>query len=256
MTLNRLRTAISVEARKALAARVVLSTTILLLAGVGAIGAGMTAAARSGNAQVLAKLGPAAAQGGWTGLLSVVTQVTAAAGLLAFGVVLSWLFGREFADGTVTGLYGLPVTRPTIALAKLVVYLLWTAIVAAGLVVVVAVVGFGLGLGVPAGAAWVGLARLLALAAMTATLAVPAAWAATLGRGLLPGIATTIAMIAIAQIIVVAGGISGWFPLAAPALWAMLPGTVSAVQLVVVAVVPIGFGVLTLAAWQRLQLDR
>jgi hypothetical protein len=33
----------------------------------------------------------------------------------------------------------------------------------------------------------------------------------------------------------------GWFPLSASALWAMLPGTVSAVQLVVVAVVPIGF---------------
>jgi hypothetical protein len=32
------------------------------------------------------------------------------------------MLGREFADGTITGLFELPVTRPTIAL--LVVYLL------------------------------------------------------------------------------------------------------------------------------------
>ena len=34
--------------------------------------------------------------------------MTSAGGLLGFGVVLAWIFAREFADGTITGLFGLP----------------------------------------------------------------------------------------------------------------------------------------------------
>lgn len=255
MTRHTLLAALAVEAQKAKAARVVVGTTVLLIAGVTILSAVTTEAARSGNAQILAKLGPIAAQGGWTGLLNGVNQITAAAGLLAFGVVLSWMFGREFTEGTITGLFGLPVTRPTIALAKLVIYLLWTVVVAVLLTTATATVGAAFGLGLPDSAAWVGLARLLGLTLMTATLAIPAAWAASLGRGLLPGIATTIGLIAVAQIMVVAGT-GGWFPFAAPALWSIMPATVTGAQLTLVAVVPIAFGVLTLSTWRGLQLDR
>jgi ABC-2 type transport system permease protein len=212
-------------------------------------------AAAGGNPAMAAKLGPIAAQGGWAGLLGTVSQITAAGGLLAFGVVLSWLLGREFADGTITGLFALPVGRPTLALAKLLVYLVWTVGVALVLVLVVALLGLVTGAGAPDGPAWAGLARLLALTVLTALLAVPAAWAATLGRGLLPGIATTVGLIAVAQVMVVAGT-GAWFPPAAPALWAVLPGSVSIAQLALVPLVPIGFGLLTLGAWRRLELDR
>lgn len=247
--------AVAVEARKAAASRVLLSTSVLLGLGVAAISASTTAAAQSGNEQLAAKLGPLALAGGWPGLLAVAAQVTAAAGLLAFGVGLSWLYAREFTDGTITGLFGLPVTRPTIALAKLVVYLVWTLAVAGLLTVVVGLTGVALTWELPPAADRVGLARLFALAVMTAALPVPAAWAATVGRGLLPAIATTVALLAVAQIVVVAG-VGGWFPLAAPALWAMQPGTVSPAQLLLTATVPVGFGLLTLYAWRRLQLDR
>ncbi len=256
MTRSALAAAVAVEQRKALAARVVLSTTVLLLAGVAALAATTITAVRSGNAQLIAKLGPIAAEGGWSGLVATAHQITAAAGLLAFGVVLSWSYGREFADGTITGLFALPVTRPTIALAKLLVYLLWTVAVAAGLVAVVALAGVATGLGLPGQAGWEALARLAALAVMTAILAVPAAWAATVGRGVLPGIATTVAIMAVTQIVVVAAGTGSWFPFAAPALWALSPGGVSGLQLLLSVAVPAGFGLATLAAWNRLQLDR
>ncbi len=118
--------AVSVEARKLRAARVVQATTVFLVIGIAAIATGMTLAARSGNADVIAKLGPAASLPGWEGLIAVVLQITAAAAVLAFGVVLSWLIGREFDDGTITGLFALPVSRTTIVTAKLAVYLLWT----------------------------------------------------------------------------------------------------------------------------------
>ena len=254
MTRPDLVAALHVEAQKVTAARVVMSATILLIVGTTALGAVTTAAARSGNAQVLAKLGPIAGQGGWAGLLNSVNQVTAAAGLLTFGVVLSWIFGREFAEGTITGLFGLPVSRPTIALAKLAVYLLWTMTVALALPLAAGAIGMAFGLGPPTSVAWEGLTRLFGLTLMTGALATPVAWVATLGRGLLPGIATTVGLIATAQIMVVAGT-GGWFPFAAPALWAIMPGTVTGPQLALVAIVPAVSVLLALGSWQRLQLD-
>lgn len=254
MTRRTLATAIAVEARKVVASRVLTSTAVLLVVGVAAIAAGTVAAAQSGNEQLAAKMGPLAAGGGWPGLVNVASQVTAAAAFGAFGVGLSWMYGREFMDGTVTGLFGLPVSRRTLALAKLVVYLLWTAVTAVMLVAVVALTVTLVTRQWPDASAAAGLARLLALAVMTAALAIPAAWAATVGRGLLPAIGATVALMAATQVVVVSGG--DWFPLAAPALWAIVPGSVSAAQLLPAVTVPIGFAALTLYAWHRLQLDR
>jgi ABC-2 type transport system permease protein len=56
--------------------------------------------------------------------------------------------------------------------------------------------------------------------------------------------------------VAVVAGTGGWLPLAAPALWALEPGSVSVGQLALVALIPIGFGLLTLAAWRGLQLDK
>ena len=247
--------AIWVETCKLVASRVVRSTAGLLVGGVGLLAASLTAAAAAGNEQVLAQLGPLASADGWTRFLGVATQITAAAGLLAFGVVLSWATGREFTDGTISGLFALPVTKAILLTAKLMVFLVWTAAVAVALLAVVTAVGFALGLGLPDRPAVAALGRLAVLTLLSGLLAVPAAWAATIGRGLLPGIASTVITIVLAQVAVVAGG-GAWFPIAAPALWASDPSAVSALQLVGVAVVPLLFGVLAARAWSRLQLDR
>ncbi len=101
---------LAVEARKARSSRVLWSTGLLLVLGANGLAATMVLAARSGDAQLVAKLGPQAAAGDWTSMLSAAAQITSAGGLLAFGVGASWLYGREFAEGTVSGLFGLPVS--------------------------------------------------------------------------------------------------------------------------------------------------
>lgn len=247
--------AFAVEGRKAAAGQVTAATTALLVLGVAAIAGGMSAAARSGNAQVLAKLGPAAELDGWDGLIAIVLQITAAAGVLAFGVALSWIVGREFADDTIAGLFALPIPRTTTALAKLGVYLVWTAGVAAALTLTVLILGPLLGLGPPGPALTASLGRLATLTVLSAMIATPAAWAATIGRGILPGVATTVVIIAVAQIMAVAGT-GAWFPFTAPALWAIAPQSVSAGQLALVLAVPAVSGLLTVHAWATLQLDR
>lgn len=247
--------AIAEEGRKTTASRVTVSATVLVVVGIGVLTTGITAAVRAGNPDITAKVGRAAQLPGWEGLVGVVLQILAPAGLLAFGVVLSWMIGREFADGTVTGLFALPVPRPAIVLAKLLVYLMWTVVVAAFLVAGVAIAGTAMRLEVPASGVGPLLARLAAVTVLIGLVAVPAALAATVGRGILPGIATTFVIIVIAQVMAVAGT-GAWFPFTAPALWAIAPASVSLSQLALVATVPVIFGALTLLSWARLQLDR
>ena len=247
--------AVAVEARKAAASRVMASITVILLVGVALLALGMLFGTRSGDEQLLAKLGPLARLGGWAGLVGVVSQITSAGGLLAFGVALSWLFGREFADGTIGGLFALPVRRSTIALGKLAVYVVWAAGVAVLLTAVVAILGLAFGYGATDASGLVELLRVPVLVVLTALIAVPAAWIATLGRGLLPGIAATVVLLVLAQVMAVVG-IGVWVPIVAPALWAIDPGAVPIASLAIVPSVPVVFGALAALAWSRLQLDR
>lgn len=249
-----LTTAIRIEARKFTASRVTHTATLLLIAGISVLTGAMVAAADAGNERVLAQLGDLADQEGWARLSGVAAQITAAAGALGVGVVLAWVVGREFAEGTINCLFAVAVPRTTIVLAKLVVVAVWTMVVAVGLIMALAAVGV-LVVGAPDDDAATGLARLFVLTVLSGLLATPAAWAATLGRGLLPGIAAMAVMIVVTQVLAVAGA-GAWFPIAAPALWAIDPDAVTGVQLGLVAVVPAVFTFLTSRSWSQLQLDR
>jgi ABC-2 type transport system permease protein len=252
---SQIRTAITVEARKLVASRVVLAATVLIVAGITTLTASLAAAADAGNEQILAQLGDLADEDGWDRLVGIAIQITSTAGLLGFGVVMAFVVGREFADGTISGLFALPVARAAIAAAKVIVVLIWTAAIAGCLMVAIVAVGVVTGNGMPNTDAIDRLARLFVLTVLSGALAVPAAWAATLGRGLLPGIAVTIGIIASAQVLVLAGA-GAWYPAVAPALWAIDSATVSIVQLGLVVIVATGFATATVHSWTQLQLDR
>lgn len=241
-----------VKLASSLAARV---ATIGLVLGVVALSGVILAAISSGNADVIAKLGTNVAAD-WSGFLLSAAQITAAGGLGAFGIVMAWIFGREFTEGTITGLFALPVGRAEIALAKLFVYLLWAVFAAVLLTATLVIVGVLLGLGLPDADTIQGLLRHVVLTILTATLALPIAWATTLLRSVLGGVGVTVALIVIGQFSVLAGA-GAWMTLAAPALWAMSGGSdVSAIQLGMIAPYAVVSIVLTAGAWHRLQLDR
>jgi ABC-2 type transport system permease protein len=247
--------ALVVESRKARSSRVLWWTGALFVIGVTGLAAMMVAAARSGDTEVVAKIGPQAATGDWAALLTVAAQITAAAGVLAFGVGISALVGREFADGTIAGLFGLPVSRSAIAAAKLVVFIGWAVGVAVALTVLLLAAGVAIGLGAPDTDVIAGLGRQLALIIMTCLIAVPAGWAASVGRGLLPGIAVTVGILVIAQVSVLAD-FAPWVPIVAPAFWAIHPEAGTSITLVTVPSVPLIFAAATIVCWRRLQLDR
>ena len=255
MTAARMSAALAVETAKARAARTPRAVAAALVLGVAALCAVGIMAVASGDTALIAKLGPTASQPGWSGLLSTATQVTAAAGLLAQGVMLSWLVGREFTDRTVGALFAQPVTRTTVVAAKLVVFLAVSTLTAAALVVAVTTVALVTGQGLPGTAEVAGLGRLVVLVICSVLLATPCAWAATAGRGLLPGIGLAVGLLAVAQVAVIAGG-GAWFPPAAAALWAISPSSVPAAVLLGVVLWSLVGVVGTWRSWSGLELDR
>lgn len=247
--------AIRSEALKLVRSTVGTIGTLAIVAGTLALLGGITAAIASGNPELTAKVGAAATMD-WDGLIASAAQITAAGGQLGFGVVLSWMFGREFTDGTITGLFALPISRGRIALAKLTVFATWAIAVSTILALGLLLLGLLLGYGAPSTDAWAGIGRQGVLAMLTAAVAVPVAWVATMARSILAAVGAAISLVIIAQVGALAGA-GGWMPVAAPALWAMSSGTsVNAAQLALSVVFAVVFAILTWAGWTRLQLNR
>jgi ABC-2 type transport system permease protein len=157
---------------------------------------------------------------GWDAYVGALDQLVAVALFIAIGVVVAWCFGREFADRTAGSLFALPVSRGSIAFSKFVVLMVWSVVVCAGLMLVAMLIGLAAGLGLPNGPAVDGLVKLFAVGLLTALLTMPVALAASIGRGYLPAIGILILMVMAAQVSVLFGA-GGWFPYAAPGLWAV-----------------------------------
>ena len=250
-----MRPAVWAEAVKLAGSTVGRVGSIAIVVGIALLSGAMLLAAASGDPQLVAKLGPAATHD-WTGFLLAAAQITGAGGLLGFGVVLSWMFGREFGDGTITGLFALPVRRSTIALAKLLTYSVWAILMSLSLAALLLIVGLVAGLGPLTADTWLAAARQVALGAMTAAIAAPVAWAATLGRSVLAGVSVSIGIVVVAQVSVLAG-LGGWMPLASPALWAISSGEgVTSSQLLLVIPYFATCILVTARSWRTMQLDR
>lgn len=61
----------------------------------------------------------------WPAYLGFLTQGMAGIGLIGFGFVTSWVFGREYSDRTVKDILALPVSRSFIVFAKFIIVVLW-----------------------------------------------------------------------------------------------------------------------------------
>ena len=184
-----------------------------------------------GRARSLGLLGTkaqlAAGAADWSGYLALVAQIVGVGGLLLFGLVVVWLFGREFSDRTVKDLLALPTSRRAIVAAKLVVALGWCLALTAYLAVLSLGIGALLGLPGASGAAVLGgLGRVAATALLTITLTATYGLVACLGRGYLPAVGAMLGTLFAAQVIG-ALGYGSWFPFSVPSL---LSGAAGAAQ--------------------------
>jgi len=216
-----MRTAVALQVAtfsRSMTARV---TTALILLMPPLFSVGMVAIARTSDAT-----GPSAAkfapyrEGTFAqAAVSLSGQIVAVMALIGVGFAIAWLVGREWADHTLGSLFSLPVSRSTIAWAKVLVVLAWAA---AALTLSMCLVALGIavfGDGSLTGAIATELARVWAAGLITAALALSFAWVAVASRGYLGAAAAIIAVTAASQILA-SLGVGAWVPYVAPALWA------------------------------------
>jgi hypothetical protein len=123
----------------------------------------------------------------WPTYFSLLAQAMAVGGTLLFALVTAWVFGREFADGTVKELLALPTPRAAIIGAKFAVVTLWVACLTAVVLAMGLLVGMAIGLpGWSAALLRRAALDLAATAGLTLALMPPVALLASAGRGYLP----------------------------------------------------------------------
>jgi ABC-2 type transport system permease protein len=148
----------------------------------------------------------------WPTYLGLLAQATAGGGLALFGLLITWMFGREYSDHTAKDLLALPTARRDIILAKFLVAACWSGVLLLVLFVVALLMGVAIGL--PGGSAEVlqrGMGILALTGLLTILLALPFAWSASAGRGYLPSVGCMLLAIALAQVCVGLGW-GAYFP--------------------------------------------
>jgi ABC-2 type transport system permease protein len=224
-----MRAALAAEWLKLRRSRLGWMTALVLGVGVPGLTAGfMAAASGPADSPVALKVNAMLIGTGWTAYLGMSAQLQSVAMVFGAGLVTAWCFGREFTDHTLGGLFALPISRPTIAAAKVAVTFVWSALVCLMNITVTCVLAPLAGLTVPSAAVFLnpGL-KAVAVGLCAALLATPLAFIASAARGYLPAIAALILIVVITQILSVLG-VGGWFPYAAPSLWAGMGGQAAA----------------------------
>ena len=156
----------------------------------------------------------------WPAYLALFAQILAIGGMVLFVLAISWVFGREFTDGTLKDLLAVPVPRGSIILAKFIVAALWSAALA------VLLFGLGLGLGalfhLPGGSSAIilqGCVRAAITSGLVIASMLPFAFFASLGRGYLLPIGVCFIVLILANVVQAAGW-GEFFPWAILAIYA------------------------------------
>ncbi|MCX5780997.1 MAG: ABC transporter permease, partial [Firmicutes bacterium] len=164
----------------------------------------------------------------WSTYLGLLTQVVAGIGLLGFGFLASWIFGREYSDRTAKDLLALPVSRALIVLSKFLALFIWCVFLAFILFAAGLLVG-----GIIQLAGWSSQIFLnnaytyFMTSLLTIFLCTPVAFFASYGRGYLPPLGFVILTLILAQFVGLVG-LGPYFPWAIPLLYTGAAGAESA----------------------------
>lgn len=164
----------------------------------------------------------------WQTYLNLLAQATAVGGIILFSLISTWVFGREFSDRTQKDLLALPTSRSSFVLAKFFVILIWSVLLTGLIYLIGLVVGNAIALPQPPAEVFQqGTITLAVTAAMTIALVTPIAFVACAGRGYLAPMGAAILVLALAQVIAIAGW-GEYFPWSIPGLYAGFVGEQSA----------------------------
>ena len=218
----------------------------------------------SRNPQLAQKLGLVSAKANlmayaaanWSLYLGLLAQMIAAGGFILSCLIISWVFGREFVDGTLKDMLAVPVRRSTILLAKFFVVAVWSGVLSLFLFGVGVIMGVVMDL--PQGSPGVMLQG-AAVSAITAVLAIgvvlPMAFFASVGRGYLLPMGMAILSLLLANLAVVAGW-GEYFPWAIPMLYGQGKSALPPASFVVVVLTGLAGALATFLWWKYADQDR
>jgi ABC-2 type transport system permease protein len=156
----------------------------------------------------------------WPTYLGLFGQIIAAGGFFLFVLAVSWVFGREFADGTLKDILAVPVQRISILLAKFIVMAIWSA----ALTIVIFIIGLVMGaiIKLPGGSISVilqGSDLVLTTACLVIVVVIPFALFASVGRGYLLPLGVAVLTLMVTNLVAIVGW-GEYFPWAVPGLYA------------------------------------
>lgn len=176
--------------------------------------------------EILAKSGGLSAkaramnfESNWNSYLSVLNQAVGVGGILVFGFVASWIFGREYAEGTAKDLLSLPTSRTKIVNSKFIVYVIWCLALVISNLVIGLFIGIILELPTPEISFITSLlADYFITSLLTILVGIPIAFFAIWGKGYLAPLGFVALALVFAQIIA-ATGYGSYFPWSIPGLY-------------------------------------
>ena len=159
--------------------------------------------------------------GNWQSYWELLVEIIAGIGLVGFGFITAWIFGREYTDHTVNDLLALPLSRNYIVFAKLIITVLICFILT--FVMILSGITTGYLISIEEFSMTYTIAELpkaMVTALLTMTLCTPVAFFSSYGRGYLLAIGFIILTMILAQL---SGAIGAgvYFPWAIPGTYSM-----------------------------------
>ena len=190
----------------------------------------------------------------WSSYSGFLGQIVAAAGFLFSIMIISWVFGREFADATLKDMLAVPVRRSSIILAKFIVAAIWSVVVT----MVISIVGLVMGaiIKLPGGSISVisqGSALIVIITCLTIPVVMPFALFASVGRGYLLPIGIAVLTLMTTNLMAIVGW-SEYFPWAVPMLYAQ--GTLTPVSYWIVLLTGLAGMIATYLWWKYADQNR
>ncbi len=192
----------------------------------------------------------------WPSYQVMFAEIISAGGFFFFVMAISWVFGREFTDGTLKDMLAVPVQRSSILLAKFIVTVTWCAVIA----IIIFILGllFGMLIQLPGGSTSVilhGSMVTLLTVCMVIAVVLPFSLFASVGRGYLLPMGVAVLTLITANLLMAAGW-AEYFPWAIPLLYSMRASSLTAISYWIVVITSLGGMAATFMWWKYADQNR
>jgi len=155
----------------------------------------------------------------WLSFFNLMILLLSIGGLIIFGLIFVWVFGREFSEKTIYDMLSLPTSRITIVIAKLITAAYWS--LALNLLVFILMLGIGTTLQLPLWSAATiahGFTLLMVTGTLTILLCTTFSLIASITRGYLPAVGCIFLALVLGEIISQLG-YGQYFPWTVPMIY-------------------------------------